>query len=225
MHDIIVLKKKISEDKAWEIIDDKKTSVFKSILKRIRKKDVHVHYLRLYYECVLIISGRYSADYYRKTNHTISVDNNVMDIVFGGETFPVRSKSTFNKMIPGKSKIDLPLDEHIFIQEEDEITLDHHGKTIKISFKTDTKNIESYPKRLLEESDYIRRSELDHDKAISKLKEALKKSLDSNIRDLNEEFVLDNMKELYMPVYEARLVGPNKKVKLLRLDAVRKKII
>ena len=36
---------------------------------------------------------------------------------------------------------------------------------------------------------------------------------------------LKEITEVYVPIYEARLTGPKNKVGLLRLDAVRKKIL
>jgi len=36
---------------------------------------------------------------------------------------------------------------------------------------------------------------------------------------------VNEINEIYVPVYEARLIGPKKKVGILRLDAVRKKVL
>ena len=64
-----------------------------------------------------------------------------------------------------------------------------------------------------------------HDDAISKLQLHLKKPLESDVRELDDEFVLKGVTEVYVPVFEARLVGPKKKVGIIRIDAVRKKIL
>ena len=45
------------------------------------------------------------------------------------------------------------------------------------------------------------------------------------VRDLKDEFTINEISEIYVPIFEARLVGPKKKVELLRIDAVRKKIL
>ena len=74
---IIVLRKNIDEEEARHIVEEKKTKPFKSLLSRPKKEDVHVHSMKLYYECILMISGKYIADYYRKATHSISVDSNV----------------------------------------------------------------------------------------------------------------------------------------------------
>ena len=35
----------------------------------------------------------------------------------------------------GKNKIDLKLEEHVFVEEEDELTFDHHGRDVKFPFQ------------------------------------------------------------------------------------------
>ena len=157
-HDVktVVLRKKIEEEDARDIIEQKKTIPFKSLLSRPKKEDVHLHSLKLYYECILMVSGKYVADYFRKATHSISVDSNIQEIILGDGVFPIRSKSGFKRAFTGKrgkNKIDLKLEEHVFVEEEDELTFDHHGRDIEFPFKINSKTIENYPKRLLEKNE------------------------------------------------------------------------
>jgi len=225
----IVLKKTIEEQDASAIIEEKKTSLFKKLLKKPKKEEVHVHSLKLYYESMLIVSGKYVADYYRKATHTISVDSNVQEVVFGDGIFPIRSKSTLQKAFDvsrGKNKIDLQLEEHVFIEEENELIFDHHGNEIKSQYKVNSKTIENYPLRLLEQnSSTVKKPEITHDTAIENLKEFLKKPMEPDVRNLNDEFILREITEVYVPIFEARLIGPNKKIALLRIDAVKNKVL
>ncbi len=225
----IVLRKNIDENEVLEIIEDKKTSLFKSLLSRPKKSDVHVHSLKLNYECILVISGKYIANYFRKATHSISVDSNVSEIVFGDGVFPVRSKSNFKKTITGKrgkNKVDIKLEEHVFVENEDDLSFDHHGRNIEFPFKLNSKTIENYPNRLLEKnSSNVKNSELTYDAAIEKLQSVLKKPLEDDVRKLDEEFVLREITEVYVPIFEARLIGPKKKIGIIRIDAVRKKIL
>ena len=226
---IVVLRKNIDELEAMEIVNEKKTKPFKSLLSRPKKEQVHVHSLKLYHECILMVSGKYIADYYRSATHTISVNYNVRDVVLGGGLFPIRSKSGFSKALSGKrgkNKIDLKLEEHIFIEEEDELAFDHHGHEIKFQFKINSKTIENYPKRILEKNQQnIKKPEITFDAAIEKLQSQLKKPVETDVRDLSDEFVLREITEVYVPIFEARLIGPKKKVGIIRIDAVRKKIL
>jgi len=219
----------IDEKEAAAIIEEKKTSIFKSLLKKPKKEDVHVDSIKLNYECLLMVSGKYIADYYRKEIHTISVDSNVKEIIFGGGNFPIKEKSGFKRAFVGnrgKNKIDLPLEEHVFVEEEDELVFDHNGIEIKFPFKINSKTIENYPDQILtENSENVKKPKITYDSAKNLLKESLKKPLESDIRKLNDEFILKEITEVYVPIYEARLTGPKNKVGLLRLDAIRKKIL
>jgi len=225
----VVLRKVVDEKEASAIIEDKKTSIFKSLMKKPKKEDVHVDSVKLFYECMLMVSGKYTADYYRKAVHTVSVDSNVQEIVFGGGTFSILSKSKFKKAFVGnrgKNKIDLPLEEHVFIEEEDELVFDHNGTAVKFPFKINSKTIENYPDQILTGNPAnVKKTQITYDSAINSLKEVLKKPIEADIRKLNDEFIVKKITEVYIPIYEARLTGPKNKVGLLRLDAVRKKFL
>ena len=225
----MVLRKNLDKTEAMDLVNSKKTIPFKSLLSRPKIDDIHVHSLKLYHECILMVSGKYIADYLRNASHSISVDSNVREISLGDGLFPIRSKSGIKKAFVGKrgkNKIDLKLEEHVFVEEEDELTFDHHGQEIKFPFKINSKTIENYPQRLLEQNPAnVKKPEITHDAAIKKLQLELKKPLEDDVRNLNEEFVLREITEVYIPVFEARLIGPKKKVGLIRIDAVRKKIL
>lgn len=225
----IVLKKQIDEDQTVEIIEDKKTGLFRTLLKKPKKDEVHLHSLKLNLEAILMVSGYYSADYFRKATHTIKVDYNVKEVVLGDGVFPVRTKSGFQKALTGKrgkNSIDLELEEHVFIEEEDTIYFNHHGQEVSFSYKINSKNIENYPKKVLgQNKSNIKKPEITYEASIDKLALKLKRPLESDVEALNEKLTIQEISEIYVPIYEARLIGPKKKVGLLRIDAARKKII
>lgn len=225
----VVLRKNIDESEAMDIVEQKKTDPFKSLLSRPKKEDVHVHSLNLYYECILMVSGKYIADYFRKANHVISVDSNVHEVSLGDGIFPVRSKSGITKAFVGnrgKNKIDLKLEEHVFVEESDVLAFDHHGRGIEFPFKIDSKTVENYPQQLLEQNiQNVKKPEMTYDAAVDTLQTQLKKPLETNVRNLNEEFILLDLSEIFIPIFESRLIGPKKKVAIIRIDAVRKKVL
>jgi len=225
---MIVLKKQMDEDAARKIVEGKKTTVFQKFLRKPKPDEVHIHSLELYYEEILMISGKYSADYFRKATHTISVDYNVGEIMLGEGVFKIKKRSSIAKAIAKKSKnkVELPLEEHVFLDEEGEMAFDHHGKEIRFPFKINSKTIENFPNNILKDPTvHVRESELTHAAIIKKIDSKLKESLDNNFRNLNDELVIKKISEVYLPIFEARLVGPQKKAGLLRIDAVRKKIL
>ncbi len=226
---VIVLKKNIDDGVARELVEKKKTNVFRSMLKKPKIEEVHLHSLKLNYEAILMINGTYSADYFQKSIYPIKVNYNVKEVVLGEGIFPIRTKSKFQKALSskkGKNTVDLQLEEHVFISDEDTIYFDHHGQEIKFPFKLDSKLVENYPARILATNDAnVKKPEMTKNAAIQRLSEKLKKPVKNDVRDLKDEVIINEISEVYVPIYEARLIGPKKKVGILRIDAVRKKIL
>ena len=103
----------MAEEEAKQIIESKKNLPFRSLLSRPKKEEIHLHSLSLNYESFLVLAGKYKADYLRKATHTISVDQNVTEAIFGDVVFPVKDKGRIKKIISGKllkNKIDIPLE-------------------------------------------------------------------------------------------------------------------
>ena len=224
----IVLRSKVSEEAIDEFIERKKKSAFRSFLHSPEKSEIHVHSLKLIYEPFLVLSGIYTSDFYRKAIHTIKVPSNVKEVILGEGTFPIRKKSEFvKKLTPkgAKNKVDMELEEHVFIEDEKKIILDHHGKE-RSSFKynLDPKNREHYPQKILSQNE-ARTLEITVEQAADKLTSKLRHSLKTNVRELKEDIKIQEILEIYVPYYEARLIGPKKQVKILRVDAVRKEVI
>jgi hypothetical protein len=226
---VVVLKKNIDDADAREIVEKKKTNVFRALLKRPKPVTVHLHSLKLNYEAVLMISGSYTADYYQKALHPIKVDYNVKEVVLGEGVFPIRTKSKFQKALSrktGKNKVDLELEEHVNVTEENTLYFDHHGHEIKFPFRIDSKSVENYPTRILNiNEENVKEPEITKNVAIKRLSEKLKKPIKTDVRDLNDELIINEISKIYVPIYEARLIGPKKNVGILRIDAVRKKIL
>ena len=230
----VVLRPILDSDDAEKIVENEKTSLFRSMLQKPKKTEVHVHSLKLSYEAFLILSGKYNADFYRKVIHTISVDHTVKEIVVGDDTFPVkRGKGIIGKLgtkikssTRKKNQINLELEEHVFLEEEKEVAFDHHGKEIKMPYKMSSEFIESYPRRTLEKTkNSVKKPEITYDAAVERLIAKLKKSVSIGRRNLEEKITVNEIIELYVPIYEARLIGPKKNVRLMRIDSIRKKVL
>lgn len=226
---LIVLKKSIDELQIQDMVEKKKTTLFKKFLKKPKSEEVHVHSIKLLYEAILMVSGIYIANFFRKAVHPIKVDFNVKEVVLGDGVFPINTKSGITKAFSGKkskNKVDLELEEHVFIENEDSMYFDHHGKEIKFPFKINPKSIENYPKRILNRNPLdVKKPEISNEVAIEFFRKKLMKPQEDEVRDLKDEFSINAVSEIYVPIYEARLIGPKKKVEILRIDAVRKKIL
>ena len=230
----VVLRPKLELDGAEQIVENRKTSRFRSMLQKPKKTEVHVHSIKLAYEAFLILSGKYSANFYRKATHPISVDYTVKEIIFGDVIFPIKQgKGVLGKLgtkikshTKRKHQVDLDLEEHVFLEDQQEVSFDHHGKEIKMPYKMSSEIIESYPKRTLQKTDgIVRKPEITYDAAVGKLVSKLKQSVSIGRRNLVEKIDIDEIIELYVPIYEARLIGPKKNVRIMRIDGMRKKVL
>ena len=230
----VVLRPTLDLSDAEQIVENRKTSRFRSMLQKPSKTEVHVHSLKLSYEAFLILSGKYNADFYRKVIHTINVKPNVKEILVGGYTFPVkqgkgvlgRLRTKVKSSTRKKNQIDLEIEEHVFLEEEKEVAFDHHGKEIKMPYKMSSEFIESYPRRTLEKTkNSVKKPEITYDAAVERLITKLKKSVSIGRRNLEETITVNEIIELYVPIYEARLIGPKKNVRLMRIDSIRKKVL
>ena len=219
---------------AEQIVENRKTSLFRNMLQKPKKTEVHVHSIKLSYEAFLILSGKYNADFYRKTVHTITVDSAVREIIIGDDVFPItygkgvlgKLNTKIKKSTGRKNQVDLELEEHVYIDDEQEIAFDHHGKEIKMPYKMSSRLIESYPRRTLEKTkNNVKKPEITYDAAVTRLTSKLKKSVSIGRRNLQEKITIDEIIELYVPIYEARLIGPKKNVRLIRIDSIRKKVL
>ena len=224
----ITMKPQIDSDIAEDMVDNRKVKLFQTLLKKPKKSEIHLHSLKLFYEACLLLSGKYSADFIRDTKHTIHVDKNVRELIIDDKVYPIsQKKSMLSKLEPSrKNKIKIEFQERLVIENKDDIAFDHHGKEIDLSYSNTQKIIEKYPRKILSgDDDSIKKPEITVDAAINKLISKLKKPTDKGIKSLDEKIEFSDILEVYVPIYEARLIGPKKKIKILRIDAVRKKIL
>ena len=71
----------------------------------------------------------------------------------------------------------------------------------------------------------MKKPEITYDAAAKRLIDKLKKSVSVGRRNLEEKTTIDEIIELYVPIYEARLIGPKKNVRIMRIDGIRKKVL
>ena len=225
---IIVLKPSLDYDEIIDMVESRKVKIFQTLLQKPKRSEIHIHSTKLFFEAFLLLSGKYTADFIREATHTITVDKNVKEIIIDGQSYPIlQKKGVLSKLGPSrKNKVSLEVNERLVIENEDDIAFDHHGKQVNLPYKTTAKLIEKYPKRILDDNkDNVKKPEITIDGAVKKLISKLKKPTESGIKSLTEDVIVNEILEVYVPIYESRLVGPRKKIKLLRIDAVRKKVL
>jgi len=225
---VISLKPHLDFDDAEEMVDSRKVKLFQTLLHKPKKSEIHMHSLNLHFEAILLLSGKYSVDFIRDATHTLSVDKDVQEVIISDEVFPIKTKKgVFSKLEPSfKNKVKIEMQERVMLENTDDISFDHHGKEMNLSYKDTLKLLDKHPKKTLnEDRDSIRRPEITLDAAISKLTSKLMKPSDAGIKSSEDSIEFRDILEIYVPIYEARLIGPKKRIKILRIDAIRKKIL
>ena len=225
---IISLKPLLDSDAAEEMIDSRKVKSFQTLLHKPKKSEIHLHSLTLHFESILLLSGKYSVDFIRDAEHTLSVDKDVQEVIISDEVFPVKKKhGVLSKLEPSfKNKIKILMQERVMLENTADISFDHHGKEINLSYNDTVKLLEKHPKKTInDDKESIRKPEITIAAAKSKLTSKLKKPADAGTKSSEEIFDFRDILEIYVPIYEARLIGPKKRIKIVRIDAVRKKIL
>ena len=78
---VISLKPGLDSDAAEEMVDSRKVKLFQTLLHKPKKSEIHLHSLTLHFEAILILSGKYSVDFIRDAEHSLSVDKNVQEVI------------------------------------------------------------------------------------------------------------------------------------------------
>lgn len=226
----IVLRRRINDEAAQAIVEAKKTALFRTLLSSPKKDEIHTHSVRVVYEATTMLSGAYHASYYRKAEHAIRVDYNVRRVEIGDGVFNVVPKSRLSRAVSSsksKNKVNLNLEEYVVDEHDGTIFIDHHGREVtRFSHSLKSTELESYPTRILAGADIVRSSELKQDALVMRLCEKLVSvSARGGIRNLDDRATIKQIADIYIPIIEAKLVGPKKRIRMLRIDGVSKKIL
>ncbi len=225
---IAVLRCALDVVSAHEFVDQKKHTAFGSSFSH-PKDNVHIQNIELSYECLRTVSGSYSADYLRNATHALKVDKSVHSIIIGNTTFNVQKKSRIARALSvrrGSVSIPITLKEHVHTNTSLSLTFDIDGnQTSAPKYKIKSETVEINPAEVLDNATSVKEQKIDRADAVAILEEHLKSPLEDDIENLSEQFDLDRIEELYVPIFEARLSGPKNKIAIMRVDAARKKII
>lgn len=231
---IVVLKPQILQGELDKIIEKKKTSLFNSVLHKLKKSDVTVESLKIRYEPYVVLDGNYYVNFYRKAQYVIDVDPEVTEVVVGNGVFPVNKTKGVWKKIGSKIKeemgmhkktVDLKFDEHVIIDKKIKKVFNDKNEEIDEPYKITPQMIENYPDNILKQNaENIKKVEF-QDKIAKKAFEKLRELIGNDVRIVSENFSVNQFQVIYVPIFEARCVNPDKKVGLLRIDGISKKIL
>ncbi len=225
----VVLRRKVDDAGAKATVEARKASQFRTLLSSPARSEIHTHSVRIAYEATTMLKGAYRASYRRKAIHTIRVDPNVRRVEVGDGTFDVRPASRVSRAISGRAssrKVDVELEEFVLDEREGTVFVDHHGHVAKFAHKLTRGALEAYPRRVLAAAELVREPEMARDELVDCLREAISPGpIRGDVRDLEDTITVTDMVRIYAPVIEARLVGPKRRVRILRIDAISRRVL
>ena len=83
-----------------------------------------------YYEPYMLISGRYSLDYYRKCGYTVVVNKDVLEVILLGKKFDFNQQTRLSAATNKTAKLDG--EERLKIDNEASLILDKSGQDVKL---------------------------------------------------------------------------------------------
>ena len=222
----IVLKTKLMPHDIMGILNTKKTSLFGSALRRPKPDEITVENPQLFLEQIILVSGNYDIDFYRNVTYTVKVNSDVREVKIGDKQFQIADNSgVWKKMKRGvgmtKQNLEIKVTEKAVKNSTDSIYLDSHGLETDFSHSTSSDSIENYAQRALDiNKEHIRKNEIEDDAIFSMLGRKFKEAMESDIEVNQEEFVITEFQEIFVPVYEAKCHDKKKKIAIARIDAV-----
>jgi hypothetical protein len=230
---VIVLKPQVSKDEVEEIVEKKKNSLFGTVFTRPKQEEINVNSIELFYEPCWIVGGEYKGDYYRKNVYEVKTEPIVKEVKIGDGVFPVEKKSSgwakIKRGVAGgnkDNKLAIPVEEHVEIDIEDEIIFNSQGNETKLNYKIESKHQENFPDKILKEKqENVRDCLVNQEEVLKRLENMLKEDIEEDVKMVKEKISIDKLEEVFVPVYEARCVDKKNKVKIIRIDAINKKIL
>ena len=222
----IVLKTKLMPQDIAEILNTKKTSLFGSALRRPKSDEITVENPQLFLEQVILVSGNYDVNFNRNVTYMVKVDSDVREVTIGNERFPIVSNSgVWKKMKQGvgmtKQDLEITVTEKAVKYSTDSLYLDNHGLETDFPYSISSDSIENYAQRTLDiNREHIRKNEIGDDEIFSKLGQKFKDSISPDIEIKQEDFVITEFLEIFVPIYETKCYDKKKKVAIARIDAV-----
>ena len=180
-------------------------------------EDIEFVSIEKYYEPYIIISGRYSIDYYRKGSYSIMVDKAVKEVVLFNRTF-----------IPGQSSVSFASyaairfegEERLVKQIRSLILLNKNGENLKIN-EFESAPAEENPQKILKSSKIAKIApEVD----LKVIHTRIKQRPNDTHRIVNEELKIDERSVIYTPRFKITYRCPKiSKEAYLEFDGVNSK--
>lgn len=192
----------------------------------LKPKPEEVQYVSIdkYYEPYIVVSGKYSIDYYRKRVYTLEVDENVREVILLKQTFkPVPPEKPAKKAY---KVIRLVGEERLFYEDKAYLILDKTGREVAPEQVPQAPSEEEPDKILAEFGEKIRKLEVPADMEVGVIRSKIvRRPLDIE-RVVEELFEVSERAIIYTPIYEVKFQNTKTgEVKTLKIDGITAKVV
>jgi len=177
-----------------------------------------------YYEPYIVISGKYTIDYYRKWAHTINVDDKVREVILLKQKFtPELTKDASAK---GYKVIKLEGEERLVYENKASLVLDKSGRDVPLQ-QLPSAPSEEHPKKILTElGENAKKLGVGLDAEVDAVRSKIVKRPKDIDRIVYELFEVTERALIYTPVYKVLFQNVKTgEVKAIEVDGVTSKRI
>ena len=176
------------------------------------------------YEPYIVVSGKYSIDYYRRRVCTVEVDGEVREVILLKQSFkPVPSKKPAKKAC---KVIRLVGEERLFYEDEAYLILDKRGREVAPEQVPQAPSEEEPDKILAEFGEKIKRLEIPADMEVGVIRSRIVRRPSDIARVVEELFEGSERVIIYTPIYEVSFQNTKTgEVKALKIDGITAKVI
>jgi hypothetical protein len=168
-----------------------KHKLFRNFLFKLTTPDeIEFVSIQKYYEPYIVISGKYSIDYYRKCAYSVNVDKEAREVVLLGQTFTPRPFSENNIKLEGE--------ERLIKETRGFIILNRYGEDSKLS-EFPSAPSEENPQKLIKA---FKIPEIAPDKDLSVIRKKIMQRPADISRLVNEELEIDERSIIYTPRFK-----------------------
>jgi hypothetical protein len=158
-----------------------------------KPEDIQLVSIDKYYEPYIMVSGRYSIDYYRKCAYTVEVDNRVQEVILANQKYKLnqpKDSSTKNKNL-----LKIHGEERLTTEVKASLILDKFGQEVAPRELTST-TVEENPNEILAA---LGVKEIDQDADLAIIKSKIVKRPKNINRVVNELFEVNERAIIYTP--------------------------
>ena len=177
-----------------------------------------------YYEPYILISAKYTIDYYRKCTYTINVDEKVREVILLNQKF--KPEQTKDASAKSYKVIKLEGEENLLYEDKASLMLDKSGRELSLEQLPSAPSEEHPEKMLAELGDKAEKLEIAPDADVDIIRSKIVKRPKDIKRIIHEMFEVDEHVLIYTPIYEVLFKNVKTgEVKAVEFDGVTSKRI